>query len=166
MPPVYQPPVPFSPNVNTTPYPAGAPFAGYQFVSVTITSAQILALNSTPVVVIPAPASTQVIVPHYAVIRYNYGGVAYAGTVGALQLRIGTLAPLAPTLTTLNTANVGVTASSVEMVSLSTAAVSSAPPPTTTVAGTALFVLLTSANATTGTGTLDITVYYTTENAA
>lgn len=170
MAPIYRPPVPFSQGVTlnaegTGQYPAGGPFGGFQFKGVTITSAQILALNSTPIQIIAAPTSKQILVPHFAVIRYNFGTVGYAGTTGVLQLRLGTLSPLTPTLTTFSTANIGATASSIELAALGTAAVSSAPPPTTTVAGLGLFALLSAANATTGDGTLHITVYYNTDTS-
>lgn len=160
MPPVYQPPVPFSSGV-TPPATPGGVNAGSQVVDVIVTTAQILALNTTPVTIIAAPPTGFFIAPDQAFIRYNYGGVAFAGTTGALQLLIGT-AVLAPTLLTLSTANIGATASSIEEVSLVTAT-GGAAPATTTLAAGAMTLKLSSANATTGTGSLHLTIYYNIE---
>lgn len=169
--PLYKPPVPFSPFVSTAEgpfqYPAGGPFAGWQVAGMTLTSAQILALNSTPVTLIPAPATGYFLMPQYAVLRYDYGGTAYAGTTGVLQFLVGTAnidpATASGALLTFSTANIGATASSIETVTLVTASASSAAPPTTALAAQAMTVQLSAANATTGNGTLHITVFYNTE---
>ena len=48
------------------------------FVNVTLTSAQLLALNATPITVIPAPAAGMAIIPT-SVELYKPAGTAYAG---------------------------------------------------------------------------------------
>jgi len=48
----------------------------------TLTSAQILALNATPVVVIPAPRANEVIEIISAFAQLNYGTAAYATNTG------------------------------------------------------------------------------------
>jgi hypothetical protein len=161
MPTLYQSTTPPSRNVSR---PAeGGPFVSEQSIDVTISSAQLLALHSSPVQLLPPPPAGTFINPLRVVVRYNYGGTAYAGTVGVLQLIMGTAAPLNGVLATLNTANIGATASSVEVTGLSTAPVSAAPPPASTFDGQALNIWHTTGNATTGNGTLRVTVYYSTE---
>jgi hypothetical protein len=161
MPTLYQSTTP--PSRNVTRPAVGGPFVSEQSIDVTISSAQLLALHSSPVQILPASDPGTFIHPLRCVIRYYYGGTAYAGTVGVLQFIMGTAAPLTGILTTLNTANIGVTASSVEIVGLGTAQVSAAPPPISTFDGQPLNIWHTLANATTGNGTLHVTVYYATE---
>jgi hypothetical protein len=48
--------------------------------TVTLTSAQLLALSTAPITVIPAPGAGFYLWPQYYVMEYTYGGVAYAGT--------------------------------------------------------------------------------------
>ena len=55
---------------------------GLQSVSKTLTSAQILALNSTPITVITAPRANEVIEIISAFAQLNYGTVAYATNTG------------------------------------------------------------------------------------
>jgi hypothetical protein len=53
---------------------------------ITITTAQLLALNTTPISIVPAPASGYAIVPVSAVLFLDYAGVAYDGIAGGEDL--------------------------------------------------------------------------------
>jgi hypothetical protein len=171
MAPTYRPPVPFSANVNSNEggaaYPVGGPFAGLQATGVMITAAQLLAMNTTPVTIVPAPAAGQFIVPHFAILRYNAGTVAFAGAVGVLQFSVGTALvdpnTNAGALLTLSTANIGAAASTIETVTLVTATAAGSAPLTTALAAGALTVKFSAANPTLGNGTLHISVYYNTD---
>lgn len=160
MPPTYQPPVPFAAGVSVPPGPGGIS-GGTQVIDVVVTTAQILALNTTPVTLIAAPPTGFFIAPDQVFIRYNFGGVAFAGAVGALQILIGTTV-MAPVPVTFSTANIGAAASSIEELALITPT-GGAAPATTTLAAQAMTLKLSSANATTGTGTLHLTIYYNIE---
>lgn len=48
--------------------------------TVTLTSAQLLALSTTPITVIPAPGAGFYIFPQYYTMEYTFGGIAYSGT--------------------------------------------------------------------------------------
>jgi hypothetical protein len=128
---------------------------------ITLTAAQLKALYTTPVTLAVAPPTGFYINPIFAVIRYNYGGVAYGGSTGVMQLIVGT-AVLGPAILTLSSTNIAVTASSLETISL-TSVLSTAAPVTSGYAAGALTVNFSSANATSGTGTVHISVYYTIE---
>lgn len=80
-----------------------------QFTSVPITSAQILALNTTPVTILPAPAANTAIVVTDAVLDVN-SGTAYAagGTVG-LYYGFGTTNFIAGAISKTFTATTGST---------------------------------------------------------
>jgi hypothetical protein len=51
----------------------------FKQVSVTLTSAQLLALSTTPITLVPAPGVGKYIFPTYFTMQYHFGGVAYAG---------------------------------------------------------------------------------------
>jgi len=87
MPPVYQPPVPFSQNISVG--AAGGPFAGYQVTDANLTSAQILALQTTPVALVAAPGVGFTITPHLAIVRFIAGSIAYTNAGGAMSLTVG-----------------------------------------------------------------------------
>ena len=53
-----------------------------------LSSAQILALNSTPVVLIPAAPAGYAVVPDRALAIYRHGGSAYAGIAAGEDLNI------------------------------------------------------------------------------
>lgn len=53
---------------------------------ITITTAQLLALNTTPIEIVPAPASGYGIVPISAVLFLDYAGVAYDGIAAGEDL--------------------------------------------------------------------------------
>jgi hypothetical protein len=48
--------------------------------TVSLTSAQLLALSTTPITVIPAPGAGFYLWPQYYVMEYTFGGTAYTGT--------------------------------------------------------------------------------------
>lgn len=56
--------------------------------TVTLTSAQLLALSTTPITVIPAPGAGFYLWPQYYTMEYTFGGVAYTGT-GSCSLIYG-----------------------------------------------------------------------------
>lgn len=59
---------------------AGSPFVSHILSNtVTLTSAQILALNATPVTIVPAPAAGMIIVPIGIYVQYNFNTIAYTG---------------------------------------------------------------------------------------
>jgi hypothetical protein len=62
---------------------------GSQPVSVVnLTAAQILALSTTPVVLVPAPGANQYIAPTVVIFQFIYGGTPFTGVVGA-NLQVG-----------------------------------------------------------------------------
>ena len=140
-----------------------APFAvpAMTRADITLTSAQLKALNTTAQTLAVAPPAGFYINPIFAVIRYNYGGTAYSGSTGVMQLIVGT-AVLGPAILTLSTTNIAASASSLETISL-TSVLSTAAPVTSGYAAGALTVNFSSANAAAGTGTVHISVYYTIE---
>lgn len=54
--------------------------------SITITTAQILALNATPIIVIPKPKTGQMLVLESVHLFLDYAGVAYAGIAAGEDL--------------------------------------------------------------------------------
>jgi hypothetical protein len=49
----------------------------FKQVSVTLTSAQLLALSTTPITIVPAPGAGFYIAPSYGYMQYHFGGTAY-----------------------------------------------------------------------------------------
>jgi hypothetical protein len=134
---------------------------------VTITNAQLLAMNTTAITLIPAPPAGFTLNPIWGVLRYNYGTHAFAGSVGALSFALGTTT-LAAAPVTLNTTNIAAAASSTEQFSFSglLGSVATAAAANTTVTAQALTVSFSSANPTAGLGaTLHVSIYYTIETA-
>jgi hypothetical protein len=70
--------------------------ADMPFVSVTLSSAQILALLGTPVTLIAAPGAGFILVPIVIVIEFFGGTVAYTDAGGGIQFNIGSMAPQPP----------------------------------------------------------------------
>jgi hypothetical protein len=62
---------------------ADLPGAVLSVATLTLTSAQILALHGTPVQIVPAPSAGQVLLPVSAVMQYKYGSAAYANVTNA-----------------------------------------------------------------------------------
>lgn len=63
-------------TLQTTAATGGTP--AVQQASVTLTSAQLLALSTTPVTLIPAPGVGFYLFPQYYVMEYTFGGTAYS----------------------------------------------------------------------------------------
>jgi hypothetical protein len=57
--------------------PLGSATAVFKQVSVTLTSAQLLALSTTPITIVPAPGVGFYIAPSYGYMQYHFGGTAY-----------------------------------------------------------------------------------------
>src|SRR5271156_3395564 len=64
---------------------------GLQYVDVTLTSAQILLLQTTPVNLVPAPGVGFWICPWLVIMRYIGGSVAYTDAGGAVSIGAGTM---------------------------------------------------------------------------
>lgn len=67
--------------------PIGGPSGGVQRANLTITSAQLLALNTTRQTIVGAPGSGRVLVPLYAIASHS-GGTAYAGIASGEDIQI------------------------------------------------------------------------------
>jgi hypothetical protein len=66
------------------------PSTGLQVADVTLTSAQILLLQTTPVTLIPAPGITGwMIVPRTLILRFLAGSAAYTDVGGAVSFLVG-----------------------------------------------------------------------------
>jgi hypothetical protein len=124
--------------------------------TLTLTSAQILALFTTPVVIVPAPATGFYINPMETVLRTLPGGSAYAAG-GVVQLALGAAATvvigtIAAAAVITNAAD-QIAASSIALWTGSEANCDAQP----------LVINNASGAFTTGNGTLSVTVYYTVE---
>jgi hypothetical protein len=138
--------------------PAGTTVA--KQVSVTLTSAQLLALSTTPVTLVPAPPAGFYIFPTYYTMQYHFGGSAYAGT-GSCDFIYGPPPVVNPTnlLATYNwtaaTSGIVKAAASCTFIGIFGEGLT----PYTTVGGAA--VVFTAPTAITGgNGTLTITINY------
>lgn len=132
---------------------------GLQAVDVVLTSAQILALQTTPVNLLPAlPAGFRYVLHSAKIILFG-GSVAYTDAGGAVQFAVGTavyplasnavfLVTVSPNRAVLHTAPVG-------------AASTGANPPTDD--GAALTIGKITNNFAAGNGTAKVTVFYSVE---
>lgn len=121
-------------------------------VKVSLTSAEILDLNSTPKQLIAAPGANKFILPLRVIVKGNFGTQAYATNTN-LQFAPNTL------FQTNFSAALGFTQNQLATYTLTTAA------GTTTLENTvnaAINIFALSGNPTTGDGTVDIYVTYTT----
>lgn len=146
--------------------PAGLTGLAMQRVDVTLTSAQILALLTVPVVLVPAPGVGFWINTIFVVMRFIGGTVAYTDAGGAVSIGAGTL-------TTALAANtiflVTVSPNSRKQVIFPWAAAigagvidTAANPPTADNA--ALAISKVTNNFAAGNGTMHVTTYYTIES--
>jgi len=114
---------------------------------VTLTSAQILTLNTTPVVIVPAPGAGLTIIGDYMVLKYLNGGTNYAGG-GAFSMQYSGGATLFATLPASTITGASATATA---------------PTTGAVTGsinTAVTITNATGNFTTGNGTIVILMSY------
>lgn len=138
------------------------PCIGMQVVDQTLTSAQLLALFTTPVTVIPAPGLTGwTIIPQEFILRLIGGSAAYTDTGGAVSYSIGSatqaLASNAIFLTTVSPNR------AVQRVVGFAATDTAGNPPTDDNAP--LNISKATANLAAGTGTFHHTVYYTVDTS-
>jgi hypothetical protein len=128
-----------------------------QSVSVAISSAQILAGNTTPVQLVAAPGAGLAIIPISAVVKYTYITAAYATNTSQVIY-----------LDTLNSSdNVLILIQTMLAQTANKSAVRSANSPVdenSIIANKALMWAIETGNPTAGSGRLDITVIYTTIN--
>lgn len=133
---------------------------GLQVVDITLSSAQLLALLSTPVTIVPAPGLTGwTINPLEAIIRLLGGSAAYTDVGGAVSFVIGSasfaLASNAIFLVTVSPNR------AIQRFFMPTATDTAANPPTDDNA--AMTISKVTNNLAAGTGTCHITTYYTTD---
>jgi hypothetical protein len=142
---------------------------GLQWAELTLSSAQLLALFTTPVTLIPAPGvAGWFTLPHKIIMRFLAGSVAYVdGGGGAITFACGSLSvPLASNAIVLVTTSPN---RRIQVVDWAAAAAgtgvtgTAGNPPTEDNA--AFTISKATANLTAGNGTMKITVYYTTETS-
>lgn len=153
---------------SITKFGAHTPDAALQFpaayymtlrADVTLTSAQILALQSGAITLIPAPGAGLMIIPESIVIRL-LGGTAYTDAGGAVSFNVGTMtAALAA-----NTVFTGPTAGqrSQQLFSFAGTSTAAAPP---TNENAAMTISKATNNFAAGTGTAHLTIFYSVESA-
>lgn len=125
----------------------------------TLTSAQILALFTTAVTLVPAPGPGLMICPETIIMRM-IGGTAYTdGGGGAVSFAVGTMttALAANTIFTASTAG----QRSQQILAFAGTSTAAAPP---TNENAALTITKATGNFAAGTGTMHITVFYTVES--
>lgn len=170
------PPFLAAPNpVLTSTYVAGQPgpafatgpqgSAGIQVSDITLSSAQILAILSTPITLIPAPGVGFFLYIHKVIMRMLGGSAAYTDVGGAVSLAVGGL-----TVALASNAIFLVTATPnrrTQIIDFASAAAgtgvtgTAANPPTE---DNAAFVMSKVTNTfAAGTGTMHVTTYYTVE---
>lgn len=125
---------------------------------ITLTSAQLLALQSTPVTLVPAPGPGLMIIPETVIIRM-LGGTQYTDAGGAVSFSVGTMA-LALAANTVFTGPNGATQRSQQMIGFGGTSTAAAPP---TNENAALTISKATNNFAAGTGTCHITVFFSVE---
>lgn len=125
---------------------------------IVLTSAQILALQTTPVTLIPAPGAGLMLVPETIVLRM-LGGTQYTDAGGAVSFSVGTMST-ALAANTIVTGPNGATQRSQQVLGFTGTSTAAAPP---TNENASLTIQKATNNFAAGTGTLHITVFYTVE---
>lgn len=125
---------------------------------ITLTSAQILALQSGAITLIPAPGAGLMIVPMSVLIRL-LGGTQYTDAGGAVSFSVGTMAQALAA----NTVFTGPTAGQRSQQTIFFGGTSTAANPPTN-ENAAMTISKITNNFAAGTGTCHITVYYTVES--
>jgi hypothetical protein len=125
---------------------------------INLTSAQILALLSTPVTLVAAPGAGLMIVPLSVLIRVSGVTAAYTDVGGAVSFSVGTMS----TALAANTVFTGPTNGqrSQQVVDFAGTSTAAAPP---TNENAALTISKVTNNFAAGSGTAHITVFYTVE---
>jgi hypothetical protein len=141
--------------------PGPTPSIGINYAKINLTSAQILALNTTPIQVINAPGVGFYVNPIAAVINFSGGSIAYVnGGGGAVTFTVGsrTAQTVAEGMITTVTPN-----RTHQFTPFAAGLDTAANPPTDENAG--LFITKGTANYTAGTGVASVVVYFTIEAA-
>jgi hypothetical protein len=143
-------------SVGTSPGPF--PAVGMNYAKINLTSAQILALLTTPIQVVAAPGAGFYINPIAVTINFIGGSVAYTNAGGAVTLTVGSRTALTVAEGMITTVSPNRTHQYTPFAAgLDTAA----SPPTDENA--ALFITKATNNYAAGTGTASVVVYYTVE---
>ena len=125
---------------------------------ITLTSAQILALQTGAITLIAAPGAGLMIVPLYVLIRL-IGGTQYTDAGGAVSFSVGTMSQ-ALAANTVFTGPSGAGSRSQQSIAFAGTSTAGSPP---TNENAALTISKATNNFAAGTGTCHITVYYTVE---
>lgn len=123
-----------------------------QYAQVTLSSAQILALNTTPISLVAAPGSGKVILPVSLYATLTYVSATYSANAAGFTVRY-TNASGASTAMTLTQAFVQSSASAMFAIVAGATAI-------TPVANAAIVVYADTANPTTGDSAIKIQIYY------
>lgn len=123
---------------------------GITTVKVSLTSAQILALGNTPIVLVAAPGTGKVIKPLSVLYKYNYGTATYLTNTTLLGSYSGVSGNVISTNSIINQTQNSFSAS-----------VPQANTPLDADVSNLALVISTSSNPTAGDGTLDIYITYT-----
>jgi hypothetical protein len=125
---------------------------------ITLTSAQILALQTTPVTIIPAPGPGLMLCPETVIMRM-IGGTQYTDAGGAVSFSVGTMSA-ALAANTIITGPSGAGSRSQQIFAFVGTSTAASPP---TNENAAMTISKATNNFAAGTGTLHITVFYTVE---
>jgi hypothetical protein len=139
----------------------GGPFGALQAADVSLTSAQIVLLQTTPVTLVPAPGAGLMLIPHVVIIRVVGVTAAYTDVGGAVSFNVGSMS----SALAANTVFTGPTAGQQSQQIATFAATSTAAAPSTNI-NAAMTISKATNQFAAGSGTCHITVYYTTEPAA